>query len=182
MLAMQYTVHLPHDFTANAIRERVEKRRELFDTLPGMRHKAFLFDEQDHIYAPFYIWENLPSARQFLLDDLFKGVVKSFSRPRVRDWMVLDSVLGDTSIKPTFCMQESDAIPLEKNLQELQAEQAKLQKKLSQDPNLYMHAVAIDYDRWELMHYSLWRDKKSAPRSSHDRVQCFDVLHISEPR
>ncbi len=182
MLAMQYTIHLPHDFTAKAVRERVEKRRELFDTLPGMRHKAFLFDAAEHIYAPFYIWENLQSTKQFLLEDLFKGVVSSFSRPRVRGWMVLDCGNGNPDILPTFCLQESDAIPLEKNLQELQEEEIKFQKKLRTNPDVYLSAVAIDADRWEVMRYTLWKDKTSATKSTHDRVLSYDVLHISEPK
>jgi hypothetical protein len=181
MLAMQYSIHLPNDFDAQAIHERVARRSKVFDTLPGMLHKSFLFNEEDHLYAPFYIWDNSVHAQTFLIDDLFKGVVESFSRPRVRSWLVMDYAYGNTSITPTFALREADSIPVHQSLQELMQDERKAQEALRANSHLYMHAVAIDPDRWEIIRYSLWSDAENAQRPSSDVVQEYSVLHVSEP-
>lgn len=181
MLAMQYSIHLPHDFDAKAIHDRVAKCAALFDTLPGMLHKSFLFNEEEHLYAPFYIWDNSDHAQTFLIDDLFKGVVESFSRPRVRSWLVMDYAYGNTAQTPTFGLREADSIPVHQSLQELMAEEKANQAELRSNPALYMHAIAIDPDRWEIIRYSLWKDAASAPRPAADVVQEYAVLHVSEP-
>ncbi len=129
----------------------------------------------------FISWQDSGPARQFLIDDLFKGVVESFSRPRVRSWLVMTHTHGNTNQTPTFCLRETDSIPVHANLQELVEQEIEEQKSLTADAALYMHAVAIDPDRWELIRYSLWKDRASAQRPSADVVQEYDVLHVSEP-
>lgn len=181
MLAMQYSIHLPNDFDAQAIHERVARRSAIFDTLPGMLHKSFLFNEEEHLYAPFYIWDNSVHAQSFLIDDLFKGVVESFSRPRVRTWLVMDYAYGNPQIVPTFALREADSIPVHQSLQELMAEERAAQNELRKNEGLYMHAIAIDADRWEIIRYSLWQDAATAPRPAADVIQEYAVLHVSEP-
>lgn len=181
MLAMQYSIHLPQDFDAAAIHARVAQRAVLFDTLPGMVHKSFLFNEEEHLYAPFYIWQDSERARQFLIDDLFKGVVESFSRPRVRSWLMMTHAYGNMSQTPTYCLREADSIPVHDNLQALVEQEIEEQKALQANAALYMHAVAIDPDRWELIRYSLWKDRESAVRPTADVFQEYSVLHVSEP-
>ena len=181
MLAMQYSIHLPHDFDAQAIHERVANRRALFDTLPGMLHKSFLFNEEEHLYAPFYIWDNSDHARSFLIDDRFKGVIESFSRPRVRTWLVMNHMYGALTEAPTFGLREADSIPVHESLEDIIAQEIENQATMKTNPALYMHAIAMDPDRWELIRYSLWKDAASAPRPSADVVQEYTVLHVSEP-
>ncbi len=181
MLAMQYSIHLPQDYDIRAVHERVASRKALFDTLPGMLHKSFLFNEEEHLYAPFYLWQSSLPARQFLIDDLFRGVVESFSRPRVRTWMVMQHTYGNTAQTPTFCLRETDSIPVHTDLSALLEQEQAEQAILKANPALYMHAVAIDPDRWEIIRYSLWKDRASAEHGSADVVQEYDVLHVSEP-
>ena len=181
MLAMQYTIQLPDSFDTGLIRRRVDERSKLFDTLPGLAHKSFLFSEQDKLYAPFYIWMNITEARRFLLDDLFKGVIETFSRPRVRTWSVIDMVYGDKSLVPTYAVREADSIPPEHNLQKMVKKELEDQALLLKNPNLHFHAIALDSDRWELVRYSLWKDEKSAAAPASDCIQTYEVLHVSEP-
>jgi len=49
------------------------------------------------------------------------------------------------------------------------------------NPNLYYRLTALNPDRWEIMHYSLWKDSQSAVFAETDCVQDFDVLHLNEP-
>ena len=182
MLAMQYSIQLPRNYDAALIRQRVEQRSKLFDDLPGMVHKAFLYSDFDKLYAPFYIWENLSEAKNFLLDELFQGVIETFRRPRVRSWVVLDQQQGLLQEAPKFGVREVDLIPAEEELEHLLMRERRLQKELLTNPNLYFHVTAIDPDRWEIIRYHLWKDQKSAVHTAADCVQTYEVLHVSEPR
>lgn len=181
MLAMQYSIPLPVDYDAARIRERVQARRALFDDHPGLLHKSFIYSEKDHIYAPFYIWKETGGAERFLLDDLFKGVTDAFSRHRVRSWIVLSMAYGNRAIRPAHARREIDTIPPEDSLKGFAARERCLQSELLAHEALYMHVVALDADRWEVMRYSLWAGEEAVPKSRSDCQQEYGVLHVSEP-
>lgn len=177
MLAMQYSIELPVGYDTALIRNRVERRAKLFDGLPGLIHKSYLFSDADKIYAPFYIWSDVGEARKFLFDDLFRGVIESFRRPRVRTWMVLESVYGNKDFAPTYAIRETDRIAPEDNLEQRFLQEKKEQQELAKNPNLHFHAVALDAERWELVRYSLWRSEDTAITPSADCIQPYEVLH-----
>src|SRR4051812_26656012 len=112
MLAMQYSIPLPENYGIARVRQRVESRKALFDGHGGLVHKSFLYNEKENLYAPFYVWKDMGQAQAFLLDDLFKGVVKVFSRCRVRSCSPAHMAYGTRDIKhPSFARREVDAIP-----------------------------------------------------------------------
>lgn len=182
MLAMQYSIQLPVNYDAGAIRDRVSARSKLFDDHAGLVHKSFLYNEDDKVYAPFYVWKDVTEARNFLLDDLFKGVVTTFNRHRVRGWIVMHMCYGNRSLKPAFARREVDIIPPEEPLAGYVARDRKMQDELAKDPNLYMHVLAVDTDRWEVLHFSLWKDEASAAKPASDSYLTYEVLHVSEPK
>ena len=182
MLALQYSLHLPHDADDALIEERVAQRAPAFEDVKGMVHKAFLYNRDDKLYAPFYVWENLMGARDFLFDELFQGFVTQFRRPRTRSWIVLHQSEGKLETPPSFARCESDMVSAEESLEELIAIQEKRHQKALENPDCYYHLTAINPDRWEVMQYSLWRDAKSAAPVESDCVQNFEVLHLNEPR
>jgi hypothetical protein len=182
MLAMQYSIQLPENYDADAIRTRVEARKQLFDDHDGLVHKSFLYNDTDKVYAPFYIWKEVGDARQFLLDDLFKGVVQAFTRHRVRSWVVMHMVYGNRDLNPTHAQREVDIIPAEEPLDTYLQRDKTMQDEMAKDPNLYMHVVALDADRWEVLHFSLWKDKATAARPTSDSFLTYEVLHVSEPK
>lgn len=181
MLAMQYSIALPSTYDMSLIRARVEERSKLFETLPGLFHKSYLANEQEKIYAPFYLWYDLTEARRFMLNDLFRGVIQAFSRPRVRMWTVIEYAYGNKKMHPSFAVRETDSIPPEENLERMVERELKAQGELLKNENLHFHAIALDPDRWELMRYSLWKDEASAVMQAADVVQRYKVLHVSEP-
>ena len=67
MLAMQYSIELPVGYDTSLIRSRVESRSKLFEGLPGLIHKSYLFSDADKIYAPFYIWSDGSRSAVFLV-------------------------------------------------------------------------------------------------------------------
>lgn len=181
MLAMQYSIQLPLNFDAQQVQQRVSARRGLFDGRDGLVHKSFLFSERDHLYAPFYVWQDLEQAQGFLLDELFQGVSETFTRQRVRSWFVLAMEYGDRTITPGIACRESDPIPPEMRLDQFVEQEKSHQEQLVGADGLYMQLVALDADRWEIMRFGLWENEKSMRKPHGDCAQLYQVLHISEP-
>lgn len=180
MLAMQYSIQLPDNYDLDLIRQRVARRSKLFEELPGLSHKAYLLDETDKVYAPFYIWGDVEEAQNFLFDDLFHGVIRDFSRPRVRTWFTLAKGYGNRLLTPTYAVKETDIIAPEEKLEDaINTEKAEHTKLLS-NPALYFRCIAFDSDRWEVVRYSLWADAKSAVRPAADNVDTYAILHVSD--
>lgn len=181
MLALQYSIHLSHDTDDKIIEDRVSARAPIFEDLQGLVHKAFLYNREDKLYAPFYVWENLSGVRDFLFDELFQGFVSEFRRPRTRSWIVLHQSGGQLQMPPSFARCESDLVPSEETLEELIENEKVNHENTLKNPDLYYHLTALNPDRWEVMRYSLWKDSSSAPRPESDCVQNFEVLHLNEP-
>jgi len=182
MLAMQYSIQLPLNYDVAKIRERVGSRSKLFDDHAGLVHKSFLYNDHDKLYAPFYVWKDVIEAQKFLLDDLFKGVIDTFSRHRVRSWFVIHMNYGNRKLKPAFALREVDIIAAEEKLPVFLQHEKEEQDKLLKNPNLYMQLVALDADRWEVLRFSLWKDKVSAEKPHSDSFLEYEVLHVSEPQ
>lgn len=182
MIAMQYTIRLADDYGAQNIRTRVQQRYSMFDNLPGLAHKSYLFSPTDRLYAPFYIWADHDAARDFLIGDVFQNVSDTFSRPRVRTWNIISYDVFDHSMTPTLAVRESDAIAPEGRLSELAKAERAAHDKLHGISGLHSHAVALDPDRWELVRFSLWRDETAGKNKARaDTVQTYEVLHLSTP-
>lgn len=181
MLAMQYSIPLPNNLDADYVRERVNRRRVLFDGHQGLVHKSFVYCPKDHIYAPFYLWKDVSEAERFLMDDLYQGVIESFGRHRVRSWLVVGAVFGDKSHLPTFARREIDGVSPDASLKAIALQEKTHQQELrDQHSSLYMQVIAVDADRWEIMRFSLWSDRSACPDTTSDCVQTYDVLHVSE--
>lgn len=181
MLAMQYSIPLPLDYDAQKVHERVNQRKALFDSCEGLVHKSFLYNDTEKLYAPFYVWRDVIEAQNFLLNELFKGVTDTFSRCRVRSWFSTHMQYGNRALSPSFAYREVDVIAPEEPLDAFLQREKQHQDELLADENLYMHLVAFDAERWEIMRFSLWKDQASAQKPSSDVFMGYRVLHINEP-
>jgi len=182
MIAMQYSISLPNDYGIQKIRDRVQARYGMFDNMPGMAQKTYLFNDSDRLYAPFYIWQSHDAARAFLLSETFQDVIDTFRRPRVRMWSVLNYDVFNSGITPTFAVREVDAVSAEQRLAAMAEIERLAHEALRGKDGLHSQAVALDADRWELVRYSLWRDEAAARHNFvADTVQTYDVLHLSIP-
>ncbi len=181
MIAMQYTIRLAGDFSADEVRDRVENRRGLFDRLSGLIHKSFLYNETEGLYAPFYVWEDDGSARAFLTGGLFQGLVETFGRPRVRCWTVIAYSESGAADAVQMAVKEVDAIAAETRLADLVRDEEVRHAAAAKAPGLGCHLVGIDPDRWELMRYSTWKGHDCRPACDADMMECYDILHLSRP-
>ena len=178
---MQYTIRLAGDFSADQVRDRVETRRCLFDDLPGLFHKSFLYNEGEGLYAPFYVWADDESARRFLTGGLFQGLVEMFGRPRVRCWTVLAFSEAGAANIAQMAFKEVDAIAAETKLADLVRGEEERHAAASNAPGVGCHLVGIDPDRWELMRYSTWKAPALPPASDADMMESYEILHLSRP-
>jgi hypothetical protein len=181
MIAMQYSIPLPPNFAPDMVRQRVEQRRASFDSHAGLVHKSFLYHAKERLYAPFYVWKDVGEARDFLLNELFHGVVETFNRHRVRSWYVASMMYVNRDLYAGFARREIDVIPPEARLSDFLQRERAMQQELSASPDLYAHTLAFDPERWEIMRFSLWKDALSADKPASDSVIEYDVLHVSEP-
>lgn len=181
MIAMQYTIKLACDFNAERIRARVADRGCLFDDLPGLIHKTFLFNESEGLYAPFYVWESNAPARDYLTGPLFKGLIENFGRPRVRCWTVLEFKEMNLPGGVETALKEVDSVAAEMSLAELKKSERQHHESVLACSGLGCHLVGLDPDRWELMRYSTWAAGASPPESTVDLVEHYEVLHLSKP-
>ncbi|MBI1274977.1 DUF4865 family protein [bacterium] len=178
MMAMQYTISLPRGHAPEAIQERVEKRHPLFVGREGLKHKSYLYNAKEAVYAPFYVWENDDELTNFLLDDLFHGVVTSFSRPRIRSWQVLHTYDANRPDKARYARLESDTIPAEADVRKLVEKEWANQTALRVHEELGFHIIGLDPDRWEIIRYSEWTDKSAAPKPEADCILEYDILDL----
>lgn len=181
MIAMQYTVRLAGDFSGQQVRDRVETRHCLFDDLPGLVHKSFLYNEGEGLYAPFYVWEGDQAARDFLTGDLFQGLVEKFNRPRVRCWSILEFTEYAAAGAARIAVKESEPIAAETKLKDLMREEEQRHAAAGKYPGIGCHLVGIDPDRWELMRYSTWTELEPPPICDADMVQIYEILHLCRP-
>lgn len=181
MLAMQYTVRLAGDFGVDKVRERVENRHCLFDDLSGLLHKSFLYNQEEALYAPFYVWESDEAARNFLTGDLFQGLVEKFGRPRVRCWTILEFAEFGDADAAHCAIKESDSIAAETALQDLMRNEKAHHEAAGKVSGIGCHLVGIDPDRWELMRYSTWTGRDQLPVSGADMIEIYEILHLCRP-
>jgi len=105
MQSIQYPISLPPDFDMKSIETRVSQCAHAFESVAGLRLKAFLMTSiaegaGKNTYAPFYVWDSANALLDFLSGDLFGAVIDSFGRPALVNWQVLDFAVGDRSAKP----------------------------------------------------------------------------------
>lgn len=181
MIAMQYTIRLAADYHGDQIEQRVSQRGCLFDDLPGLLHKSFLYNQSEGLYAPFYVWEDDAPARAFLMGSLFRDLVDKFGRPRIRCWSVLSFCDGPALDAGSIAIKELDSIAAETDLSELAKSEKSHQDKMFKTQGIGCHLVGIDPDRWELMRYSTWKERSAPSACSADMMEQYKVLHFSRP-
>ena len=182
MYAMQYELTLPADYDMEIIRKRVRDGGGRTDGFPGLGSKAYLIRERGidgspvNQYAPFYVWREISGMNKFLWGGgSFTRIVDDFGRPPVRHWTGVDTQPGPANAHPPIAATrhvepiEAGADPAEpvRVAQEQLAERAAL-------PGVHSTALAVDPQRWELVHFTLWTE--TAPESAGTR---YEVLHLS---
>jgi hypothetical protein len=182
MYAMQYELTLPADYDMEIIRKRVRDRGARTDGFPGLGVKAYLIRERGvsgspvNQYAPFYVWREISGMGTFLWGGgAFTGIVDDFGRPPVRHWTGVDYQSGPTNdTTPVAATRRIEPIaPGVDPTDPVRVAQQQLAERAGQ-AGVHSTALAVDPQRWELVHFTLWTE--TPPESPDDR---YEVLHTS---
>ena len=184
MYAMQYEITLPTDYDMKIIRERVAKRGHLLDTFPGLGLKAYLIRERGvdnspvNQYAPFYLWATIDGMTRFLWGGGgFSGIVDSFGRPIVQNWAGISCKRGSAnSVLPNKATRYIETIPTDVDPAAIMDEVNERLNRRANMPGVHSTAIALDPQRWELVHFTLWKEIDEEIQE----IQ-YQVLHLSTP-
>ncbi|MFC1410059.1 DUF4865 family protein [Streptacidiphilus sp. N1-12] len=183
--AMQYTITLPADYDMAVIRRRVRDRGPLTDDFPGLVLKAYLVRERGvdgspvNAYAPFYLWGDSAGLGSFLWGGRgFGGIVTDFGRPTVRHWIGAGLAAGPSArLTPRAATLHRTVLPDGADPAGAMAEAAADLAARAGTAGVHTTAVALDPDRWELVHATLW-EREIPEGVLGDR---FQLLHLSAP-
>ncbi|AYN43984.1 DUF4865 family protein [Streptomyces dangxiongensis] len=181
MHAMQYELSLPADYDMGVIRARVARVGHLLDDWEGLGLKAYLIRERGahgspvNQYAPFYLWNTVDGMNRFLWGGPFQGLVDDFGRPAVRRWTGLAHAEG-TAERAAFAVRRRQPVPEGAELTALMEDAVAGAERLAAEDGAVLAATAVDPDRWELVHFSLW--EHATAKADGD---VFEVLHLSAP-
>ena len=182
MYAMQYELTLPADYDMEIIRKRVGDRGTRTDGFPGLGVKAYLIRERGvagspvNQYAPFYVWREIGGMNRFLWGGGgFTGIVEDFGRPPVHHWTGVDHRPGPANERtPVAATRRIEPIaPGVDPTEPVRAAQRELCERAEQ-AGVHSTALAVDPQRWELVHFTLWTE--NPPESAGAR---YEVLHLS---
>jgi len=151
MIAMQYKIVLPADYSMELIENRIETKGHLLNGYPGLIYKAYLYSRKDakhyhnqlNTYSPFYIWEDHHSMVRFLQSDGFKALCEQFGQPKVEIWFVEGEVP-----KPT-----------------VEHKLAWIQDSINKDSDI----TAINYSTWQSINVT-WCKRKEEVTASNGTV------------
>ncbi|WP_037676141.1 DUF4865 family protein [Streptomyces griseus] len=183
MHAMQYELTLPADYDMGVIRARVARVGHLLDDWEGLALKAYLMRERGmrgspvNQYAPFYLWNSVEGMNAFLWGGPFQGLSDDFGRPAVRQWTGLAYEEGGAAGSPArFAVRRRERVPDGVTLSEVMADAVDEARRVAREDGAVLAAAAVDSDRWELVHFSLW--EHDSPKTDGE---VFHVLHLSAP-
>ena len=74
MIGVNVTFDYAGDFDRGRIIKVAENARGMFENLPGLRLKAFTFNEEQQRASNFYIWDSEDAAKAFFTDELRQRV------------------------------------------------------------------------------------------------------------
>ena len=78
MLGVIVQFQYSDDFDAERIMGIAHQARSTFEGMPGLRQKAFAFDEENRRAANVYLWESEADARGFFTDALVERVTELY--------------------------------------------------------------------------------------------------------
>jgi heme-degrading monooxygenase HmoA len=84
MIATLVTFTYSDNFSEEKIRRIAESARPKFENMPGLRSKAFSFNEENNCAKNYYVWEDENAARNFFTETNIDNIGEIYGvRPSV---------------------------------------------------------------------------------------------------
>lgn len=84
MYAMTSYFSLPAETDWEAVRQLARNRAMVYESVAGLRSKAFIVDPERRLYGAHYVWESREAIDRFLSSELFAGIVAKLGQPELR--------------------------------------------------------------------------------------------------
>jgi hypothetical protein len=186
MIAMQYSIVLPADYDMAVIDRRIRDKGPLLDGFPNLRFKAYLVARKDsggfisaeNLYAPFYLWDHPEGLNTFLGGPGFSAVARDFGWPRVKTWVVWESLVSGHLPEARFASRRVEAITPYSDLAARRAV-ARRDAEVALGAGAIAAVTAFDPDNWTQVHFRMW---PTVPSAETGEEQLYAVGHVSEGR
>lgn len=186
MHAMQYEMTLPADYDMHAFRERIGGVRHVYDDLPGLALKAYLFRERGvdsspvNQYSLFYLWNDPEAMAHFLAGGGgFERIIAFAGRLPVLHWAALSAIAGPArATPPRAASRRLIELPPDVDVVSRIKWETEHLAALAQCDGVHTAVLVLDPARWRLLRFVLWADRVPRDEGATER---FDVLHVSTP-
>ncbi len=186
MIAMQYSFALPADYDMTIIDRRIAEKGHLLDNFPNLIFKAYLTarrgggsQNQENLYAPFYVWEHADGLNDFLCGDGFVGLTQSFGWPVVNTWFVWKAELSADVASAVCATREMRTTAPHSSLADLRKLESEEASGDVERGGALASIAAFEPTTWTRIRFQLWGERQ--PIMSVNGVQTYDIGHISTP-
>lgn len=182
MLIAHYLHRLPANHDLAQVRARAAQRIPEWRAMSGLAFKGFLLREAGRFgatansYSSLYLWRQAEGFRKFLVDGGFEIVTKSFGRPHIDTWNVVDARRGAATEARFASLQHQD-IPMDADLTAALAGEIEVNHAASSAPGTVAAAVGIDTRRWSVTRIRLLVEEPAADPAT----TLFQVLQLARP-
>ena len=81
MIATSVRFILPPDTDWDAMRKLMQERSKLYESVPGLRSKAFVLNVERREYGGNYVWESHEALDKFMRSELYLSAVRKLGEP-----------------------------------------------------------------------------------------------------
>ncbi|AMP00058.1 hypothetical protein CAter282_2199 [Collimonas arenae] len=182
MFAIQYSHRLPANYNMQQIRDRATTLGPKWDAIEGMIFKAFIAQERGvngaagNLYGAVYLWQDADATARFLMGERFQGVIDSFGRPQVENWLPLDARIGPAQKALSLYREESPIDAAADRTALLVAEQER-NRRIAAQPDSVAVWTVLDVNAWRLIRF---RMSSQAPDVAKGAA-VYEILYLAKP-
>jgi heme-degrading monooxygenase HmoA len=96
VIGVNVTFDYAGDFDRARIIKVAENARGLFESMAGLRFKAFTFNEEQQRAANFYVWDSEEAARGFFTDELRERVTGLYGVAPVIEFVEIAEIVDNS--------------------------------------------------------------------------------------
>jgi hypothetical protein len=182
MIIVQYAHRLPAGYDLQIMRDRAKVRGHLFDAIPELYFKAFLFRERGRFganqteYGALYLWRRDAGFRDFLVDGRTRSITNTFGRPQIETRFALGALKGDAKEARFLYKQEQDIAP-DADLTSAFTEEIARNRAATKQSDVVVAAVGVDVQSWKFTRVLISEKEPT----SREQGTAYQVLYLAQP-
>ena len=183
MIIVHYGHRLPAGHDLGALREWVDQRGAVWDTVPDLYFKAFLvrqagrFGASANNFSSLYLWSHDESFRDWLVRGGYKIITDIYGRAEIETLTALGAFRGEAA-EARFLYRDDVAIPLDADLTDAFAREIELARERATQPDVISSVVGLDPRDWRFVRVLL---SEAEPNGDGARGVAYQIAHLSRP-